>query len=463
MHVIFLVLFGLFVDYDSSASPKRIREEGSAENGENQSREENVLSYYYPMFQDIHVMIFVGFGFLMAFLKLHGYGSVGFNFLLGCFLIEWATLVNGWFTLIDSEDSKIFIGILEFIKADFALAAVMISFGAVLGKISPVQMLVMAIFEIVFYNLSLWIGESILEVSDVGGSIYIHAFGAYFGLAITRVLYKTHHTTSSKEDTEYHSNIFAMVGTIFLWVFWPSFNAGLLTDDNRHRAVINTILSLAACTVVTFAVSAITSKKNKLDMAHIQNATLAGGVAVGASANLMIHPFGAMLAGTVAGIISVVGFKYIQPALQRVFKIHDTCGVHNLHGMPGILGALISAIVCCVASPEVYQDSFKEIFHTRSPAEQGGFQVAGLVATLAIALASGTLTGFLMKLPIWDQLLQEELFDDEAFWEMPSLNEYESLAPSDDKEFPHLESEEAGSSYSDKKAISKESLQQQTE
>lgn len=46
--------------------------------------------------------------------------------------------------------------------------------------------------------------------------------------------------------------------------------------------------------------------------AHVQNATLAGGVAVGASANLMIHPFGAMLTGTVAGIISVVGFKYIQ-------------------------------------------------------------------------------------------------------------------------------------------------------
>lgn len=49
---------------------------------------------------------------------------------------------------------------------------------------------------------------------------------------------------------------------------------------------------------------------------------------------------------------------------------------------------------------------------------QGGYQIAGLVATIAIAMAGGTLTGFLMKLPIWDRLLREELYDDAAFWEV---------------------------------------------
>ena len=44
---------------------------------------------------------------------------------------------------------------------------------------------------------------------------------------------------------------------------------------------------------------------------HIQNATLAGGVAVGTSADMMIHPIGALVIGSLAGILSVVGFKYI--------------------------------------------------------------------------------------------------------------------------------------------------------
>ena len=46
--------------------------------------------------------------------------------------------------------------------------------------------------------------------------------------------------------------------------------------------------------------------------AHVQNAVLAGGVAVGTTANMLIHPWGAILLGTLAGIISVCGFYYVQ-------------------------------------------------------------------------------------------------------------------------------------------------------
>ncbi len=47
------------------------------------------------MFQDVHVMIFVGFGFLMTFLKRYGYGAVGFNLLLAGLVIQWAMIVRG--------------------------------------------------------------------------------------------------------------------------------------------------------------------------------------------------------------------------------------------------------------------------------------------------------------------------------------------------------------------------------
>ena len=44
---------------------------------------------------------------------------------------------------------------------------------------------------------------------------------------------------------------------------------------------------------------------------HIQNATLAGGVAVGTCADMNIEPFGAMLIGLVAGAVSTLGFKFL--------------------------------------------------------------------------------------------------------------------------------------------------------
>lgn len=41
-------------------------------------------------------MMFIGFGFLMTFLKKYGYGSVGLNMLIAAFVIEWSLLVRGW-------------------------------------------------------------------------------------------------------------------------------------------------------------------------------------------------------------------------------------------------------------------------------------------------------------------------------------------------------------------------------
>lgn len=44
---------------------------------------------------------------------------------------------------------------------------------------------------------------------------------------------------------------------------------------------------------------------------HIQNSTLAGGVAVGTTSDMVIHPYGALLTGTVAAILSVFGFRFL--------------------------------------------------------------------------------------------------------------------------------------------------------
>lgn len=93
--------------------------------------------------------------------------------------------------------------------------------------------------------------------------------------------------------------------------FCLGFNGALASGDDQHRAVINTLLSLSASLLMTFVWSGILSHENKLDMVHIQNATLAGGVAVGAVADLMIRPFGALIIGSIAGTISTLGYVYL--------------------------------------------------------------------------------------------------------------------------------------------------------
>ena len=164
-----------------------------------------------------------------------------------------------------------------------------------------------------------------------------------------------------KESSTKVSDTFAMIGTIFLWLFWPSFNGALAVGNSQHRVVINTILSLTSSCMSSFAVSKYLNKK--FDMVDIQNASLAGGVAVGSSADLVIGPSISMLIGMISGIISTIGYNKLQPFIERKFKIHDTCGVNNLHGIPGIIGGLSGAISASFTSNELYGDNIQNIFH----------------------------------------------------------------------------------------------------
>ena len=59
----------------------------------------------------------------------------------------------------------------------------------------------------------------LFQALDVGGSIFVHTFGAYFGLAVARVLYQKAQTTSEKEESVYHSDLFSMIGIIAIYIF----------------------------------------------------------------------------------------------------------------------------------------------------------------------------------------------------------------------------------------------------
>jgi len=415
---LFIILFLLFARYDPKLAMRN-----NFKNHSSVEESSAALGHSYAMFQDVHVMIFIGFGFLMTFLKKYGLSAVSLNMLCSVLAIQWAILVHGFF-FPHCEDPKIEnwadctsnwgyidVNLETMLSADFATAAVLISFGVILGTTNPLQLLVMTFIEIVLFTINEVIGRKYIKAVDAGDTIFVHMFGAYFGLAVSWVLYNKSTTESEKAGANYTNDLFSMIGTIFLWMFWPSFNGGAAAPgDAQMRAIINTYLSLCSCVMASFAFSAFFSPQRKFCMEHIQNATLAGGVAVGAAADMIMTPGGAMVIGAVAGALSTAGFSYVSPFLTERFKITDTCGVNNLHGMPSLFGGLLSVLFAGIASETMYDkynigsdpsdSSLLEIFGERanhSGGWQAGMQMAAIVCTLAIAVPGGILTGWIMK------------------------------------------------------------------
>lgn len=419
---IFAVLFCLCVDYNTLST------QGHA-NGADAAAVQGTVTASYSYYTDVSMMIFIGFGFLMTFLRRYAHSAIGYTFMLSCFVIQMCILVEGFFDKVhDGHGIKgdIMIDVTHLIRGLFAAGAVMISFGAVIGRASPTQLLVMSILEVVLYCLNEFIGAGELQAIDMGGSMFVHSFGAYFGLAASMVLSRGKGNAQDKDNaSRYDSDVSAMLGTIVLWVLWPSFNGALApTPDSQIRVVLNTVLALSASTTWAFLLSHVVHK-GKFKMVHVQNATLAGGIAIGSSSDLVVGPGGALLIGGAGGMLSVLGYHYLQPLLHRALGLQDTCGVHNLHGLPGILGALTGALTCGLASTDVYGASFDSIFpQGRTPETQWPKQILALLITLGISLVGGAVAGGAMRatgaenqLPYKDDehwLMEEEQDEEEG-------------------------------------------------
>jgi len=302
--------------------------------------------------------------------------------------------------------------------ADFGAGAVLISFGAILGKCSIFQLWAMATFEVFFYCLNEAILIDIFKVFDIGGSMVIHTFGAFFGLSVA-FFYQGKEAIEDKFNMgvgNYLSDLVSMIGTMFLFCFWPSFNGALGDGAAQHRAYINTYLSISSSVIASIIVAKATHK-DKLEMEIVLNASLAGGVAIGSACDIIVMPFGAMLAGFVTGIISSLGFAYLSKFLQRKISLHDTCGVLNLHGMPGLIGGIVSAIVASRGEGN-FGDQYSRIFKQGRDAQtQAGYQLAGVALSLGLSIFSGVLTGYITSRSWFEPPPAEALFDDRYHWD----------------------------------------------
>lgn len=100
------------------------------------------------------------------------------------------------------------------IKGDLAAVAVTITFGALLGKTSHHQMLIISFIEVILYSANRAIGTRVFHAVDAGSSMYVHTFGALYGLAVSRMLYNSKIVAHEKETSRYTSDLFATVGKL---------------------------------------------------------------------------------------------------------------------------------------------------------------------------------------------------------------------------------------------------------
>lgn len=243
-------------------------------------------------------------------------------------------------------------------------------------------------------------------------------FGAYFGLAASLILGKP--PKGTEKEINHVSDLMSLLGTLFLFIYWPSFNGGGLVpnSDQQQRAVIHTYLSLCAATVGTFVTSTYLNKSHKFRPVDIQNATLAGGVAIGAVCDLTLAASDCLIIGLVAGCVSTYGFNVIQPLLEEKIGLHDTCGIHNLHGLPSIIGGVASVFLTAYKGPRG-SDMPAVFTHTG----QGGIQLGAIVVTLLIAIPSGVFTGLVMRK--FGSFSSTENFTDYPYWEVEPWEEGE--------------------------------------
>lgn len=332
-----------------------------------------VAQYNYSI--HILAMLVVGFGFLMVFVRRYGFGATTGTYLvvatgLPLYILLRANGMVGHELKAHSVETLML--------AEFSVATALIAMGAVLGRLRVFQYALLTLVLVPLYALNEYLvldnGSGLTKgFQDSAGSIIIHAFGAYFGLAASLVL-TTAQQRSQPIESDPTSDRFAMLGSMVLWLFWPSFATAIVPFEQMPQTIVNTILALSGATLATYFLSTH-FHHGKTSMVDMANATLAGGVSIGSTCNL-VSPTGAFGIGLLAGALSVIGFVFIQPMLESKIKLIDTCGVHNLHGMPGLLGGLTAIVVV----PGVV-----------------GVQLIGIALTLAVALIGGVIAGMAIR------------------------------------------------------------------
>jgi Amt family ammonium transporter len=178
---------------------------------------------------------------------------------------------------------------------------------------------------------------------DFAGGTVVHINAGVAGLVGAYVIGKR--VGYGKESLTPHSLTLTMVGASLLWVGWFGFNAGSNLEANGTAALafVNTLVATAAATLSWIAGEALA--KGKGSMLGAASGAVAGLVAITPACGF-VGPMGAIVIGLLAGMVCLWGVN----GLKRLLGADDSLDVFGVHGVGGVLGALLTGVF---ASPSL--------------------------------------------------------------------------------------------------------------
>jgi Amt family ammonium transporter len=221
---------------------------------------------------------------------------------------------------------------------------------------------------------------------DFAGGTVVHINAAVAGLVGAYVIGKR--VGLGRESMAPHSLTMTMIGASLLWVGWFGFNAGsaLEAGDVAALAFINTLLATAAA-----AVSWMIGEwfvKGKPSLLGAVSGAVSGLVAITPGAGF-VGPMGGLVMGLLAGVICLWGVT----GLKRLLGADDSLDVFGVHGVGGILGALLTGVF---ASPALGgQGIWDYIANKGSPDYSIASQVWVQVQAVGITIVWSALVAFI--------------------------------------------------------------------
>ena len=172
---------------------------------------------------------------------------------------------------------------------------------------------------------------------DFAGGTVVHINAAVAGLVGAIMIGKR--VGYGRESMAPHSLTMTMIGASLLWVGWFGFNAGsaLEAGDIAALAFVNTLLA-TACATVSWVFGEWIAK-GKPSMLGGASGAVAGLVAITPAAGF-VGPMGALVIGLLAGIVCLWGVN----GLKRLIGADDSLDVFGVHGVGGILGAILTGV-----------------------------------------------------------------------------------------------------------------------